>query len=463
MKNPLMLHKASVVVLVAGLVAAAMPLGWAQQAPGAAAAAPDIAIVGTAPPEPAAAQEGDLRAGVAAADIPPPQGMWEVMMGGYFNPQQIPQGVHDPLRAKALVLDNGQVRVCIVTSDLLSIPVNLRNAALAKLSPAAGLAPERVSICASHTHSGPGGLTEIKFAAKFLGDFHPAEADYVAGKIAAAIESAAANLRPAKFGYARVKVPGFTHNRRGNELIKPVVAVLRVDGADDQPLALLVNFGTHPVFLDDDNRLFSADFVGYMLAAIEAERGGVAMFANGAQGDQNPDQDEKLPAGYARAEAYGKRMAREALKIAAQAQTQRRVAMASILGELQLPQPTVEIETRRVPIMGLRIGGVLLLAVPGEASAEVGLDIEGRARQLGFDLPLVIGLANEEIAYILARDDYLRGEYEARMSFFGPDLGAVMVAGMTELARRMQPRAKVYSSLPAGRFAESSLSYGAWR
>ena len=442
------------------LVLLAFNLALAQPAAAPAATAADLSVLGAAPADPALAAAADLRAGAAAVDITPPQSAWSVMMGGYFNPQQTPQGVHDPLHAKALVLDNEQTRVCIVTTDLLSLPINLREAALAKLSPAAGLAPERVLMCASHTHSGPGGLTEMKFAAQFLGDFLPDEADYVASRVAGAIEAAAANLRPAKVGWASAQVSGFTHNRRGNRTADPEVAVLRVDGADDAPIALLVNFATHPVFLDEDNRLLSADFVGYMLGAIEAQRGGIALFANGAQGDQNPDQDERIEGAYARAEAYGKRMAQEAVRIAQDAQTRRQVALASILAELQLPPPTVPVETRRVPVMGIYIGGALLLAVPGEATAEVGLDLKRRARELGFGLPLVIGLANDEISYILSREDYQRGGYEVEMSFFGPELGSAVVAGMTDLARRLQPAAKAHASLPAAMAALPASSPG---
>jgi neutral ceramidase len=457
------IQRAATLVFAGALAALLIGCAAAQQSAAAppAAASPEISVVGVAPSDIATAREGDLRAGAAVADITPPQSMWNVMMAGYFEPKQIPQGVHDPLHAKALVLDNGQVRLCIVTTDLISIPINLRQAVLAKLTPAAGLAPERVLMCASHTHSGPGGLTEMKFAAQFLGEYKPDEADYVAGKIAGAIESAAAGLRPAKLGYATARVSGFTHNRRGNELIDAEVAVLRVDGADDKPIALLVNFATHPVFLDDDNRLFSADFVGYMLDAIEGERGGVAMFANGAQGDQNPDQDEKIPTAYGRAEAYGKRMAGEALRIAQQAQTRPQVALATALAQLTLPAPTVPVDARQVPIMAVRIGDVLLLGVPGEATAEVGLTIKAHARQLGFDLPLVIGLANEEIAYILSRADYERGEYEAKMSFYGPDLGSVMVAGMTDLAKRLRAPVAV-STVPAWLSATSDTALPTW-
>jgi len=430
---------------------AAVLCGCAQQAAPArgaqAPAAPSISVVGTAPAEPGLASDGDLWAGAAAVEITPPRRLWNTMMAGYSNPKQLPQGVHDPLYAKALILDNGHTRMCVVTTDLLSVPINLRESVLARLPRPTGLAPERVLICASHTHSGPGGLTSMKFAQQFLGRFSPQAEDHVATGIARAITAAAADLRPAKWGYASAEVSGFTHNRRGKSTTDPQVGVLRVDGADDEPIALLVNFGTHPVFLDEDNCRFSADFVGYMLAAIEQARGGVAMFANGALGDQNPDQPQQVEGAYARAEHYGKRMAQEALRIAGRARTRRQAALASILGWLQLPAPTAAIETRRVPVMAMRISDILLLGVPGEPSAEIGLDIRRRARQFAFDLPMVVGLANDEIGYILSRQDYERGGYEAETSFYGPTLGPLVVEAMTDLARRIQPMAAAHSSL----------------
>lgn len=453
MRNAPSTHAPRVLALAGMLIGALLAVGCAQQAApgrgaqGGAALAMTLSVVGVAPANPGQARDGDLRAGAAAVEITPPRHLWNTMMAGYSNPKRLPQGVHDPLYAKALVLDNGQTRVCIVTTDLFSVPINLRESVLARLPREAGLTPERILICASHTHSGPGGLADDESAERSAGEFQPALADFVAGKIAGAVNDAAAGLRPAKWGYASAEVSGFVHNRRGSKTTDAQVGVLRVDGADDEPIALLVNFGTHPVFLGEDNCEFSADFVGYMLAAVEQTRGGVAMFANGTLGDQGPDQPGNIEGASARAAHFAERMAEQALRTAGRAHTRRQAALASILGSMRLAAPMGSTGTRSAPVMAMRISDILLLGVPGKPTAEIGLEIKRRARQFAFDLPMIVGLANDDIGCILPREDYEQGGYEAEMSFFGPALGLVMVEAMTNLASRIQPMAAAHTAL----------------
>lgn len=58
----------------------------------------------------------DLRAGVGRADLTPPIG--GPMYGYGARGSDVSQGVHDPLYAKALVLDDGATTLAIVTLDL---------------------------------------------------------------------------------------------------------------------------------------------------------------------------------------------------------------------------------------------------------------------------------------------------------------------------------------------------------
>src|SRR5947209_7557375 len=74
-----------------------------------------IALVFTAGAGPAFA--GERRAGVGRVEITPPVG---TPLGGYGERKGAPStGVHDPIQAKALVLDDGATRLAIVTSDLV--------------------------------------------------------------------------------------------------------------------------------------------------------------------------------------------------------------------------------------------------------------------------------------------------------------------------------------------------------
>ncbi len=64
----------------------------------------------------AASAHAQLRAGAAAVDITPPPGA--PMPGYYYN--RGGDGVHDPLHAKAMVLEHAGARAALVSCDLIS-------------------------------------------------------------------------------------------------------------------------------------------------------------------------------------------------------------------------------------------------------------------------------------------------------------------------------------------------------
>jgi len=67
-------------------------------------------------------QEMKFKAGVAVANITPPVG---VDMTGFGGRPSGAIGIHDDIFAKALVLDDGNHQLIIVTSDLLSLDFDL--------------------------------------------------------------------------------------------------------------------------------------------------------------------------------------------------------------------------------------------------------------------------------------------------------------------------------------------------
>ena len=71
--------------------------------------------------------------------------------------------------------------------------------------------------------------------------------------------------------------------------VDPEYVLLRVDGADGSPRALLVHYATHAVVLGPTNCKYSADYPGAMQAKVEQELAGTqVMFVQGGAGDINP-------------------------------------------------------------------------------------------------------------------------------------------------------------------------------
>jgi len=96
-----------------------------------------------------------LRAAAATVDITPPIG---VLMDGYGARREPSRGVHDPLFARALVLEHRDQRCAIISCDLLGMHSSITAEVRHLASKRAGIAPDGLLLCATHNHAGPAGL-----------------------------------------------------------------------------------------------------------------------------------------------------------------------------------------------------------------------------------------------------------------------------------------------------------------
>jgi neutral ceramidase len=161
---------------------------------------------------PAAAQPGsgpwnavplsDLRVGIADVDITPAPG---APLAGYSSRGGPSTGVHDRLRATAVVFDDGQARAAIVAVDLLNLRQADGEAIVAAIERAARIPRSHVLLNASHTHAahslGKSGQGRAELASEL--------ATKIAGAVARAIRSA----RTASLGYGEGTID-FNVNRR---------------------------------------------------------------------------------------------------------------------------------------------------------------------------------------------------------------------------------------------------------
>src|SRR2546422_9969729 len=95
-------------------------------------------------PAPAAPQAApaEMRAGAAVVDITPPPG-WR-MWGAIW--EQFNSGVHDPLFAKALVLEQGEEKAALVVCDLGYISRDLSTPVREKASRLTGIPASSIVI-----------------------------------------------------------------------------------------------------------------------------------------------------------------------------------------------------------------------------------------------------------------------------------------------------------------------------
>jgi neutral ceramidase len=270
-----------------------------------------------------------LKAAVRKIDITPPPGLG---LWGYSDRRSPAAGTLDPLYARVLVLEAGERSLALISVDL-GRPFG--PASLDRLRNETRKDVSFLIVTATHTHSGP-----------VIQDAYPngtsAWESAALEKIAKAIEEAGKHLVNAQIGtgYGTTFIG---HNRlRANSdgtvswiernltevptsPVDGTVSVLRVDSADGQPLAILVNYACHPVIFGSDNLQYSADFPAVMTKTVESAFGGkpLCMFLQGAPGDINPyyavtpmEQDA-----IAMRDRTGQKLGHEAIRIAKEIHT----------------------------------------------------------------------------------------------------------------------------------------------
>ncbi len=117
-----------------------------------------LALAATATAQqPAAAPRTVFKAGFAERDITPDIGM--EAPGGYGKSYH--RTFHDPCKVRAVVFDDGKMRVALVGLDILFITRHLTTEVRAEIAKRTGIRPECVLLGASHSHSsGPIGMAE---------------------------------------------------------------------------------------------------------------------------------------------------------------------------------------------------------------------------------------------------------------------------------------------------------------
>ncbi len=214
-----------------------------------------------------------MKAGFAKQEITPGTGL---PMAGFDRRKLPAEGLLDALEVCALALeaaDGSRLAVCVF--DLLGVDDALCRKVKTAVGAACGLAPQRVWVSATHTHSAP--------RACFAGSGDAAYTDFLAQRAAQAAQRALQALVPVQASAACAAVTGVTslrnRGRDGAQFSMPL-PLLRLQGAADT--LCLVRMACHPTVLDEKNLLYSADLAGALRRGLGA---GAALVLNGACGD----------------------------------------------------------------------------------------------------------------------------------------------------------------------------------
>lgn len=310
----------------------------------------------------------ELRAGAAKIEINPAIG---VSLDGPISKNGGVQSIHDPLHARALVLDDGKTQLALVVVDQCTTGRDVFDSAKEKIFTAIGLPTTRVLIAATHTHAAPRtihvGRDPIDEA------YHVQLAEWIAEAVLAANE----NLEPAAIAYASFDEGDLLACRRflcepgsvqanpfgevGEQIksvsgrseavirpagpVDPQFSVLSVRHLDGSPLCLLGNFSVHYCGGYQKGAV-SADYFGAFSSAVEAALGRsgtsarhpsvVGIMSNGTSGDTGSFQrnDGQKFAPFEGMEYYGRLLAEKAVAAISDAEHHRDLTLDMIEHEL---------------------------------------------------------------------------------------------------------------------------------
>ena len=421
----------------------------------------------------------NLLVGVAEIEITPPVG---TKLAGSLAPRTS-VGVDNPLCAKALVLESEGVRLAYVALDLVSFERGYGgDRAVALASAATGIPEDHICYSCSHTHTGP-------YTRKRQVDLvDTAWMEALPERIAEAVRQADATKVPARLSRCRAFEMRTHQNRRirfkdgrhinawllGNHVngdlqsvgtagpVDPEVGMLAFDTLDGQLLGVLYHFTLHAN--SDFGPKFSADYPGIVSQRLREAFGDsvVALFMPGCCGDVNPTyaRDHVTTGNLLAAQmvpALQKRVPTEGpIRLGARKRT-----VDVPLRDLELDQEErlekcgwgkasdeyfrkahaalreegiTQVET---VVQAFHIGDTGFVTLPGEVFVDWQIKMKETSP---FPWTYPVELSNDSLGYLITRDAWEGGGYEALISrgtFIDVAGVELMVDRVTEMLRQL--------------------------
>jgi len=348
------------------------------------------------------------------------------------------EGVHDPLLATAMVIDNGEVLMAFCGVDHLGFTHEMTQAVIQKVQSDPLLATCQVFIGSSHTHSGGGAYLDIPFIGEVLaGRFDPVITQFYIDQIAQAIISAGHAQQPAKIGIGYGTAKGLTAYRGAWPLqVNPLeeIAVIKATTLDNTPLVVFFSYALHPTILKYQNLEFSADFVGYAREALKELIGSDVqpIYFNGAQGDLIPSLTkeglERL--GFESSKEVGDSLA-HAVKKVWDSITPLETLKIEIQKKSYTFEPKATPQNLKLPIESYATEINLItfndrdafITIPGELSSVYEAIFKQKGEVLGYAHVSILGLVNDAHGYIILPESWRRKTFESTFSFGGEFYG----------------------------------------
>ena len=359
-----------------------------------------------------------MKIGYAQDVITPPLDR-PVYLAGFGNNRHATT-IHDDLYVRALSIQTEQSTLVLAALDLIGF---FRHDVYdviecVKTFELLGNSEVSVIIASTHTHHGPDTMGLWGPDDKTSG----VDREYMRAikqKMLDAIHASLSVLKPASAKWTSVNVPGLVKNARNPEILDAELTLAQFVSEDGKPLVTLFNYPCHPEVLWDQNPNITSDYVGYLREEVEKQTGAPSIFVSGALGGMmTPDVKDHS---FKEAELMGRKLAEEGLNALSKVECQKskigvekkeiKAKLTNILYKVAFKRKLLpDVRDKRgyvhTEVNLIKIGDLWLATVPGELLPKLGLQLKAWMKEAGAQVTGVIGLANDELGYILPVEDF---------------------------------------------------------
>jgi neutral ceramidase len=404
---------------------------------------------------PVASSAEGLRGGLARIDITPAK---PVMMFGYASRTNLSTGVHDPLSARAMALEQDGKRLVLMSVELCGFYNGTAEPLRELILKRSGLEPAELFMSAIHTHSAPTPVFDLSKG-------HSNNVEYtrdLRDKLGDLARQALDRMTPLQIGVGSGASPiganrreavrdsaGKTNivlGRNPSVLTDREVQVLKLTRAGDSKMAGVVfAYATHSTSLGPRNFLISGDIHGLSAQFVEKYLGIVAPAFAGASGNIDPwyrvlaefnTTNGWIPEPMLLSTLLGEEIVHVVSRIQ---KPLTNTVIKTAIKTVDLPgkargqaeaSPT-DASTPLVVTVAC-VGDIAFVGLGGEVFTEIGQAIKNASP---FSYTFVLTHCNGAAGYLPTRSSYAEGGYEVQSSPFGPGADERLV---DEVGRMLQ-------------------------
>lgn len=383
------------------------------------------------------------RFGFGCAEIALPEETDQpIYISGYNQGWEI-AGVYDLCQARAVMLDAGGEKVLLIGIDCIALDSGTVRQIRERLS---DLENCSVNAFSTHTHAGP----------DTLGLWGPVatngkNSDYMENLIDAAEKAArqaASSVKEGTLHFGKVKTEYMLRDSRYPEVADEHLYQLHFSAADGTAGVRMLFYCAHAESLRGNNRFVSRDYAGLLCDQVSEATGDDAIFMPGAVGGLLMTKEfvsTSYPKGaQENLQITADKLTEYALSIVDDREISPEMSISKVVFEVPLDNPAFALYkflgilnndavkgesatgySVRTELSVLRLGDIAVALIPGELfpelayggkygmmnpEAENPAPLVETAKEFGVKELMIIGLANDELGYIVPPSDFLLNE-----------------------------------------------------